>query len=443
MRHTGGLRDPMMAAFLINGGSFGHIPAGSSLRLMALFTERNFMPGQGMVYCNGGYTLLSLVIERVSGRLLEDYLSEHVFAPLGMHDSMLLRSDLHIVPNMATLHVAQPDGSWRRGVYPTDDLMGSGGIISTVDDMLRWAAHLRSAQKVVGNAATWAKMLERQTYRSGKQAGYGLGIAVENHRGVTTISHSGSTIGSQCQMVTLPAHALDIVVLFNRMDQSAHALAVKILETVLERELLEPMMPSPVADFPALPGRWYCAHSRTLMSIAPQRSGLELPEAMLLSLFNAPTAFLHKLGDGLAIPEGPMSSLEIRMPPRGEVSVTRLDLDIAGELQCFERLPDTPPTVDELAPMVTGRYCYTEFGKDVEIRMHDGKLILDLLPRFGFSHWGLEIYSEDVLACGSFHSHPAFALPVFASIVLERSEGRIMGFWLSTDRMRDVRFDRC
>lgn len=443
MHHTGGLRDPQFAAFFLHRGLYGHMPAGGSLQLMKRFTERNFAPGERMAYSNAGYTLLTLVIERISGMRWEDFMAQRVFAPMGMHETTLLRSDMDIVPNMATLHMMQPDGNWRRGIYPTDECLGSGGMISTLDNMLVWAAHLRGPQKKVGSDVTWAKMIERQTYRSGMQAGYCLGLARDIYRGLDTIHHAGATFGSQCQMLVVPKHELDIVIMANRMDVGAPALALKVIDVVLENEGLEPaFVPTAPVGYSNVLGRWYSKQSRTTMAIAAKQLRPDLPEMLVLSMYNTVAAILQKAGEGLAQPEGPMSMIEIRKLPEGKTPPASLDVHITGELERFERLPDTPPTAAELAPDLVGRYRYTEFGSELEIVLKDGKLFIDFLREVGTSFWELEPFSADVLGCGTVHTIPVMLVPTPAAMSLDRKDGKVVGFWISMDRVRNVRFER-
>ena len=46
-----------------------------------------FEPGSKWKYNNSGYYLLGMVVEEVSGTSYEEYLQQHVFAPLGMTQS--------------------------------------------------------------------------------------------------------------------------------------------------------------------------------------------------------------------------------------------------------------------------------------------------------------------------------------------------------------------
>ena len=54
----------------------------------------NFAPGQGCRYCNCGYVLLGLLIEKASGLSYRDYVRQHIFAPTGMLHSDFLRMDM-------------------------------------------------------------------------------------------------------------------------------------------------------------------------------------------------------------------------------------------------------------------------------------------------------------------------------------------------------------
>jgi D-aminopeptidase len=444
MHHTGGLHDPMMACLFVNGGSFGQLPAGGTLQLLPRMQERNFVPGTRLAYSNCGYTLLTLVTERVSGQSWEVFMAERVFGPMSMNDTMLLRSDLDIQPGVATPHCQQNDGSWRRGIYPSDELLGAGGIISTVDDMLIWAAHLRSAKKTIGTAATWEQMVERQRFANGCSTNYGLGLMVSHHRGVEYVHHAGATFGAQCQMLTAPAHELDIVILTNRADASAQAIALRALEAILEERGLGPEEPQlNAADYAAVQGRWYSLQSHTLLEITSRKLKPEMPEVMLASVHNSPVGAWKRGGSGgLDTSEGPFSKLEIRKLPEGATPPDSIDVHVCGDLERFDRLP-AAPTAQDLASELCGRYRYVAFGKEVELRFRDDKLWLDLLPLCGRAEWEIEVCSDAVLACGVLHTIPPATLPMPATLSFERKGGKVTGFWFDTDRWRNVRFDRC
>ena len=72
------------------------------LAIMARQTAGDFVPGTSFVYGNSDYVLLSLVVKRVSGQVLNAAAHKRIFAPLGMKHS-IFRHDHHtIIPSMAT-----------------------------------------------------------------------------------------------------------------------------------------------------------------------------------------------------------------------------------------------------------------------------------------------------------------------------------------------------
>eukprot|EP01032_Pedospumella_encystans_P031912 gene31912-36025_t len=86
-----------------------------------------------------------------------------------MVDTISVPSDFEIHRGMATLHVPRPPeqgGGWRLGIFPTEELRGEGAMISSLDDMLTWLAHLRSPHKTVGSEAIRAALFEESEIRS-------------------------------------------------------------------------------------------------------------------------------------------------------------------------------------------------------------------------------------------------------------------------------------
>jgi CubicO group peptidase (beta-lactamase class C family) len=161
---------------------------------------------------------------------LEEVLRERVFVPIGMHATMLRRFDTDFVSNSATLHMTRPGGGYIKS-YLGCAIAGEGGIVSTVDDMLRWLAHMDAP--VVGSSATWAAMRTPQKLTNGVPTDYGLGLVIERYRGVELVSHSGGGMGGNSMMIKVPAAGLDLIVFVNRGDVDAPVLADRVLDECL------------------------------------------------------------------------------------------------------------------------------------------------------------------------------------------------------------------
>lgn len=228
MQHVSGLR----CALDLNlqfGGLGRTIPTEEGLALMAAQDSVNFAPGENWSYNNGGYALLSEVVDRLSGKKLAEFLDERIFKPVGMHDTMLRRFDTDLQPNCASLHLPTLTGGWNRGVFPAE-VGGEGGMISTVDDMLRWLKHMDAP--VVGSKATWDEMRKSAVLKNGHETGYGYGLITSTYRGTRVLHHAGGVIGGASQMLKALDHGLDIIILGNRPIDSM-GLAERVLDAVL------------------------------------------------------------------------------------------------------------------------------------------------------------------------------------------------------------------
>jgi D-aminopeptidase len=218
----------------------------SSAELLALYKDIddvNFEPQARWAYNNGGFQLLSAAVERISGRSLEEVLRTRIFEPVGMYDTLLRRFDSSFLPNSATMHMQTVSGGYDKSYLP-GALAGEGGIVSTVDDLLRWLAHMD--QPVVGSAATWATMKTPLRIANGIPTGYGLGLMIDRYSGVETLSHSGNGLGGNSQMIKVPAAGLDVVIMVNRQDVDSRKLANQILDDCMAG--LEPVKESPQSD---------------------------------------------------------------------------------------------------------------------------------------------------------------------------------------------------
>src|SRR3954447_109215 len=96
--------------------------------------KTKFPAGEQFSYCNGGFVVLALIAERVSGVPFQDLVDQRVCGPAGMVDTAFLRSDE--LPGRAALGYLTVDGAVRTNLLhlPVRG-NGDGGIYSTVADI--------------------------------------------------------------------------------------------------------------------------------------------------------------------------------------------------------------------------------------------------------------------------------------------------------------------
>jgi CubicO group peptidase (beta-lactamase class C family) len=270
MTHTSGLRCYIDHAVF---DGFALMPPGRPAALQRRLTEVNFSPGYGMSYSNAGYMLLTWAIERAADAPLEDVLRDGAWGDAGLRSTSLPRWDMPVKAGVATTYQRHSAGGWQHSVCLAEELFGDAGIVSTVDDLLGWAAYLRSANGAVSLEALATPTL----LANGQQSRYGLGLITKRWRGLQLVYHAGTLPGVTAQFLTIRDQELDVVVLCNR-PAPAVDLSHKIVAIVLEGRL-EPPVPGPsAAAYPSLLGRYVAPDTGVLLELTDKDGQLALSQ---------------------------------------------------------------------------------------------------------------------------------------------------------------------
>jgi D-aminopeptidase len=432
MTHTGGHRCYLDLAFIADGMAIK--PVGEALAVQVRQREVNFQPGERMLYNNGSYHLLSLIIARVAGMPFERFLEERIFTPLGMTTTRSIPSDFEIHAGMATLHVAQPGGGFQRGIFPSVENRGDGGIVSTVDDMLIWLTHLRGTKRI-GNESSWRQMLTKTRLGNGEELEYCLGLVRSDYRGIEVIHHGGSVIGGTCQMLTVPGHDLDVILITNGVAAHPGELVNKVIDAVLGDELLGPPLEKlDVAGHEPLLGRYAAAKSGLIFDLADVGGKLGLGV-----LTNAALA-MNKVGDGLQLlfSGSGMGPYRIDIPSsKNDARVESLVLYDCGETDRLQRIGEAPNAA-EMVSVLAGDYFCADLDAAATLVLNGTKLELVIDGRFGGNRLTLEPITRDVL---EFVMYISF-FPLKGTLHVRRTNGRAASFTLNTPRTRNLRFVR-
>jgi len=433
MSHTGGYRCFLDIGFLSDGMAIR--PKGAGLAAQVRQTDVNFAPGESMMYNNGGYHLLAHVIARVSGKPFEQFLQDRIFTPLAMRDTASVPSDFEIHRGVATLHVPLPAGGYRRGIFPTEEILAEGAMISTIDDMLRWLAHLRGP-RTVGSESTWAQMTTPARLNNGTVNPYALGLMRHDYRGVEVIHHAGSVIGGACQMLTVPSHALDIIIISNGASAHPTELANQVVDAMLGDALTAAPIARPATErFKSLLGaRYHSAESGLVIGFGDADGKLGL------NVLNNHPIPLRDDGDALRIgfqdiAAGPLVVPVAQLEDGPPDVLTFIE---SGTSSRYVRLPQAAPALAEVGPALVGRYRSTDLDSDAEIRF-DGELLnLHVFGAFATSVMTLEPFTADVFGWSCADPN----LPIRGVFNAEREGDRVARFFLDTVRSRHIRFDR-
>lgn len=234
LHHTGGLRD--YAALLALEGYPLTVKTTREQALQALSRQRaaNAKPGAEYDYSNTGYFLLGIVIERVSGKSLRQFMRDNVFEPLGMSDTEVVDHYPHGIARLARGY--SPSGSATQRGYMIDESLweqaGDGQVHTTVSDLARWERNFLTGE--VGGLPLIAKLLEPGRLSSGEQLNYAAGIAVGEYRGLPFVRHGGDWAGYRAHFARFPAQRFAVAVLCNRSDVEASRHAWTLADIYLE-----------------------------------------------------------------------------------------------------------------------------------------------------------------------------------------------------------------
>lgn len=185
LSHTSGIPDSNL---------FDMGRAYSDSQFLALFWRLplDAEPGTAYRYNNFAYSVLGMIVGKVSGSSLREFVAQRIFKPLGMTQSQYY--------TLSTLVPHRADGySWQSGTHLNalplrpEQYDGSGGIMTSVTDYAKWQAALHRTD--VLSDAIKQQQWTRSKLNDGKEIPYGMGWFPEVRNGKRIVDHSGGTHG--------------------------------------------------------------------------------------------------------------------------------------------------------------------------------------------------------------------------------------------------------
>lgn len=191
-----------------------------------------FEPGTASSYSTYGFTLLSVVMERASGRPFLSLVDELVLGPVGMtHTGPEIRGQP--IPEQATSYELGRDG-WPY-VPPEVDLSNKwagGGYVSTAGDLLKFArAHLN---ETVLRKETIDLLWTPQATSDGTPTNHGMGWqVVRGPGGRTMLVSGGSAIGGTAVVFLFPEEEVTTVFLTNMGNAPIRGIPMRVAQLLL------------------------------------------------------------------------------------------------------------------------------------------------------------------------------------------------------------------
>src|SRR5918994_3938857 len=197
--------------------------------------------GQEWDYSNYNFSLLGLVIEQVSGRTYADYVRDELAGPLGLANTGYCE-DGTAVPGRGRDYEAGPHGPQPTAYWISPRFFASGGLCSSVLDLVRWQRALDEG-RVVSVAATTSMRTPTQL-ADGHEADYGYGTRLGWTAGHRKLGHTGGGRSNKAVLARYPDDDVTIAVLLNT-ERSGADVAATDLEARIAQLLFNSPEPAP------------------------------------------------------------------------------------------------------------------------------------------------------------------------------------------------------
>ena len=201
LTHTSGIRDWVWLSSVTGNRD-------DALTLILRQRSLNFTPGEEWSYSNSGYELLRVLVARVSGQPLAEFMRTRLFEPLGMRSTRYAR-DASEVPNHALAYEKQGE-QWRVDMLLGNARGGGGGVFSTAGDLLLWNDALTNNRL---GAFVSEKLQEPARLANGRRLEYGRGLMLDD--GGEIVWHSGDAAAYNAILARLPKEGVSVALLCN------------------------------------------------------------------------------------------------------------------------------------------------------------------------------------------------------------------------------------
>lgn len=199
--------------------------------------EPDFAPGEKVSYCDTNYILLGMIVEKVTGELVEKTIAERILEPLGL-DQTSFPTDPAIPEPFARGYYAGDDGKGAFEDYTATNpavAWTAGAMISTLEDLRIWAKALATGALL--EPETHAEQMKfRSIVTKPLHVGYGLGIG--NFGGL--IGHNGAIFGYTTAMFYWPDAGAIMVLEGNQSSNFSNAtteIAMRLAEYIFPGEI--------------------------------------------------------------------------------------------------------------------------------------------------------------------------------------------------------------
>ncbi|HEY3926939.1 MAG TPA: serine hydrolase domain-containing protein [Candidatus Koribacter sp.] len=412
IHQTSGFRDFMELEGLA-GRDPASLSADDALKLIAQQKGLNNVPGGEWIYSNSNYFLLGEIVQRATKKTLAQFSEENIFKPLGMTHTRFYDDHTLVLPGRVAAYDPGKDGTFKVDWNNAYELVGGGGLMSTVDDMLLWDRNFY--ENKLGSGSLVKELQSHGKLNNGNQIDYAMGLSLGNYRGLPTVAHDGALYGYRTAILRFPQQKFSVVTLCNLGNSNPEGLSRKVADLYLANDFKAPEVPKPGGDLPDPTG-----FAGTYLDPRTHNSyTFTVKDGKLMAW----GAALQRIGTNQYYDFS--TNIITFDPAHGKVN-----LALVGEPEFFvgSKVVEPKLTESELAAFA-GEFHSEEIDANYGLMVEKGKLMLHIhnAPELQLAAVGKDEFRFDELG----------------SLVFERDKsGRVSGFTLIGQRVRGLVFKR-
>ncbi len=271
VHHVSGLRDQWALATIAGWRMDDVITTEHLMKIITNQQELNFAPGSKFLYSNSGYTLMAIIVERITGIPFPKYIKRTVLEPLRMNNSHVHDDHELIVKNRAYSYAPKPGGGFKKKVLSYANF-GATSLFTTAEDLSKWMNNYTTAK--VGGPQVISQMHERYTLTNGKTIDYAFGLMSKHYKGLPLIYHTGSDAGFRAYFGRFPEHRLGIILLSNVTSFQREQLAMRIADICLKPQIEKYQKSEPIQiDYKSCDGTYLIKSLGKLLSVEHVNNG--------------------------------------------------------------------------------------------------------------------------------------------------------------------------
>lgn len=167
----------------------------------------DFEPGTQFSYCNSGFILLGIIIEKVTGIPYSDAVNNYIFKPLKMTNSGFDFPNLENKRKVTSYSFVSATKQAETKPWNASLISSTGGLYSSAEDLLKFYKGL-----------TTFKIISKQSYDSATTpvlGGYGYGWYIDKIHDEKVINHGGNVEGATSYFLMQPEKNICIILLNN------------------------------------------------------------------------------------------------------------------------------------------------------------------------------------------------------------------------------------